>query len=131
VTRARLNIFLERDHAARIDELATMKRSSKSSIVGTAIAAFLSPEGHERLEKATLQRLRKIDDRLDGIERDQTILIEAFALYLLHHFSITAPVPEAHQGAARAQGRARFEQFAQQLARKLQRGATFAKDVTQ
>jgi len=39
------------------------------------------------------------------------------------------PVPEAHQEAARAQGRARFEQFITQLARHVQRGGSLVRDL--
>jgi len=40
--RSRINVFLERDHAARLDELATMKRMSKSAMIAAALAAYLS-----------------------------------------------------------------------------------------
>ena len=46
-----------------------------------------------------------------------------------HYLSVSLPVPEAHQEAARAQGRARFEQFVQQLARHLQRGKSLVHEV--
>ena len=130
MSRTRLNIFLERDHANRIDELATMKRISKSSVVATALAAFFSPESSERREASVARRLDKLTAQFERLERDQTILIETFALYLRHHFSITAPIPESHQNAARAQGRARFEQFIQQLARHIQRGKSFVQDLS-
>ena len=40
-------------------------------------------------------------------------------------------MPEAHQEAARAQGRARFEQFIEQLGRHLLRGRSLVKDVVE
>ena len=43
--RSRLNIFLEPDHARRLDQLATMKGVSKSAIVAAALASYLSPDG--------------------------------------------------------------------------------------
>src|SRR3546814_16888894 len=43
-------------------------------------------------------------------------------LFVRHHLIVVPPVAEAHAEAARAQGRARFEQFIEQLARHLQRG---------
>lgn len=127
--RTRINIYLDRDHASRLDELATMKRISKSSLIAAALAAFLAPESPERREAALSHRLDSLGKRLERLDRDQTILIEAFALYLRHHFAVTAPIPDAHQSAARAQGRARFEQFIEQLARHLQRGHSLVKDV--
>jgi hypothetical protein len=38
-------------------------------------------------------------------------------------------VPEAHQDAARAQGKLRFAQFVEQLGRHLQRGRSLVRDV--
>ena len=38
-------------------------------------------------------------------------------------------MPEGHQDAARAQGKARFEQFVEQLGRHLLRGRSLVRDV--
>ena len=57
------------------------------------------------------------------------MLIETLALYIRHFLTVTTPIPEAQQEAARAQGRLRFEQFIEQLARHLQRGHRLVKDV--
>jgi hypothetical protein len=129
VSRARLNVFLEIEHAKRLDELATMKGLSKSSIVAAALASFLSPDGGDRREAAIARRLDQLTRQFDKLERDQNILIETIALYVRYYLSVTLPVPEAHQEAVRAQGRARFEQFVQQLARHLQRGNSLVKEV--
>jgi hypothetical protein len=42
---------------------------------------------------------------------------------------VSTPVPEAHQEAARAQGKLRFSQFVEQLGRHLQRGRSLVRDV--
>lgn len=128
MNRTRLNIFLEREHALRLGELATMKRLSKSSLVAAALATYLSPDTADR-QAMTLRRLEKLSKQLERLERDQTILIETLALFIRHHFAITAPVPEAHQDAARAQSRLRFAQFIEQLARHLQRGGSLLKEL--
>ena len=129
MSRVRLNVFLEREHARRLDELACMKRVAKSSIVAAALAAYLSPDGGDRREAMIAKRLEMLTNTFDRVERDQAILIETLALFIRHHFAITPTVPEAQQDAARAQGRARFEQFVEQLARHLQRGSSLVKDV--
>ena len=69
--------------------------------------------------------------QLDKLERDQNILIETLALYVRYFLTVSTPVPEAHQEAARAQGRARFEQFIEQLGRHLLRGRSLVKDVVE
>lgn len=42
MNKTRLNVYIERDHGKRLDELATMKNLSRSSVVAAALAAFLS-----------------------------------------------------------------------------------------
>jgi hypothetical protein len=129
MSRTRLNVFLEFEHAKRLDELATMKGLSKSSIIAAALASFLSPDGGDRREAAIARRLDQLTRQFDKLERDQNILIETVALFVRYYLSVSLPVPEPHQEAARAQGRARFEQFVQQLARHLQRGNSLVREV--
>lgn len=131
MSRARLNVFLEREHAKRLDELAVMKGVSKSAIIAAALASFLSPEAADRREAAMAKRLDRITQLFERMERDQTILIETIALYVRYYLSVSIPVPESQQEAARAQGRARFEQFVEQLARHLQRGQSLVKEVVE
>lgn len=130
MTRVRHNIFLEREHSKSLKKLAAMTRLSKSSIVAAALAAYLAIDGGEG-RGGLARRLEKLSQQLERFERDQAILIETLALYIRHHFAITPPVPEAHQEAARAQGKLRFEQFIEQLVRHLQRGQSLVRDVSE
>ncbi len=52
MSRTRLNLFIEHEHAKRLDELATMKGLSKSSIIAAALASFLSPDSGDQREAA-------------------------------------------------------------------------------
>ena len=131
MSRTRLNLFIEHEHAKRLDELATMKGLSKSSIIAAALASFLSPDSGDQREAAIAKRLDRLSRQLDKLERDQNILIETLALYVRYFLTVSTPVPEAHQEAARAQGRARFEQFIEQLGRHLLRGRSLVKDVVE
>jgi hypothetical protein len=131
MSRTRLNLFIEPEHARRLDELATMKGLSKSSIIAAALASFLSPDSGDQREAAIAKRLDRLSRQFDKLERDQNILIETMALYVRYFLTVSTPVPEAHQEAARAQGRARFEQFVEQLGRHLLRGRSLVKDVVE
>jgi hypothetical protein len=124
-----LNVFLEREHSQRLDDLSAMKGISKSGIVAAAIASFLSPEGADRREAAIARRLDKLQSQSERLGRDQAILIETLALFIRLYLSVSTPIGEAHQEAARAQGKARFEQFITQLGRDLQRGSSFVKTL--
>ena len=129
MSRARLNIFIETDHARRLEELAALKGLSKSSIIAAALASFLSPDAADRREAAFAKRLDRLSNQFDKLERDQNILIETLALYIRYFLTVSAPVPEAQQEAARAQGRLRFQQFIEQLGRNLMRGRSLVKDI--
>jgi hypothetical protein len=129
VSRARLNLFIEREHARRLDELAAMKGISKSSIVAAALASWLSPDSGDQREAAIAKRLDRLSRQFEKLERDQVILIETVALYVRYFLTVSTPVPETHQDAARAQGKARYTQFIEQLGRHLMRGKSLIKEL--
>lgn len=129
MSRARLNLFIEPEHARRLGQLAAMKGVSKSSIIAAALASWLSPDSGDQREAATTKRLDRLSRQFERLERDQSILIEALALYVRYFLTVSTPVPESHQEAARAQGKARYSQFVEQLGRHLMRGQSLVKDV--
>ncbi|RRH90347.1 CopG family transcriptional regulator [Variovorax beijingensis] len=129
MSRARLNIFIEPEHAKRLSQLAVHKGVSKSAVIAAALASFLSPDGGDQREAAIAKRLDRLSRQFDRLERDQNVLIETLALYVRYFLTVSIPVPEAQQEAARAQGRARFAQFVEQLGRHLQRGRSLVREV--
>jgi hypothetical protein len=129
VTRARLNIFIEPDHAKRLDQVAAHKGVSKSAVIAAALASFLSPDGEDQREAAIAKRLDRLSRQFDRLERDQNVLIETLALYVRYFLTVSIPVPEGQQEAARTQGRARYVQFIEQLARHIQRGRSLVREV--
>lgn len=129
MSRTRLNIFIEPEHAKRLDRLAVHKGVSKSAVIAAALASFLSPDGGDQREAAIAKRLDRLSRQFDRLERDQNILIETVALYIRYFLTVSIPVPEGQQEAARAQGRARFAQFIEQLGRHLQRGRSLVREV--
>ncbi|OJX27949.1 MAG: CopG family transcriptional regulator [Burkholderiales bacterium 68-12] len=129
MSRARLNIFIEPEHAKRLDQLAVHKGVSKSAVIAAALASFLSPDGGDQREAAMAKRLDRLSRQFDRLERDQNVLIETMALYIRYFLTVSIPVPEGQQEAVRAQGRARYVQFIEQLARHLQRGRSLVREV--
>ena len=125
----RLNLFIQPEHAKRLDELAAAKGVSKSSIVAAALASWLSPDAADQREAAIAKRLDRLARHAERMERDQNISIETLALFIRYYLTVSTPIPEAHQDAARAQGKARFEQFVEQLGRQLLRGRSLVRDV--
>ena len=131
MSQHRLNLFIQPEHAKRLDELAAKKGVSKSSIVAAALASWLSPDAADQREAAIAKRLDRLSRQTERVERDQNIAIETLALFIRYYLTVSTPVPEAHQDAARAQGKARFEQFTEQLGRHLLRGRSLVRDVVE
>ena len=131
MTQYRLNLFIQPEHAKRLDELAAKKGVSKSSIVAAALASWLSPDAADQREAAIAKRLDRLSRQAERMERDQNIQIETLALFIRYFLTVSTPVPEAHQDAARAQGKVRFEQFVEQLGRHLLRGRSLVRDVVE
>lgn len=129
MSRSRLNIFIEPEHAKRLEDLAAHRGVSKSSVIAAALASFLSPDGGDQREAAMAKRLDRLSRQFDRLERDQNVLIETLALYVRYYLTVAIPVPEAQQDAVRAQGRARYAQFIEQLGRHLQRGRSLVREV--
>ena len=128
-TRTRLNLFIEPSHARRLEDLAAHRGVSKSSLVAAALASFLSPDAADQREAALARRLDRLSRQLDKLDRDQNILIETLAIYVRVFLTVSTPVPPSHQDAARAQGKLRYGQFIDQLARHLQRGRSLVREV--
>lgn len=131
MSRTRLNIFIEPAHAKRLDQVSAHKGVSKSAVIAAALASFLSPDGDDQREAALAKRLDRLSRQFDRLERDQGVLIETVALYLRHYLTVALPVPEHQQEAMRAQGRARYAQFIEQLARHIQRGRSLVREIHQ
>ncbi|MEB5485039.1 ribbon-helix-helix protein, CopG family [Burkholderia pseudomallei] len=129
MSQHRLNLFIPHEHAKRLDELAAKRGVSKSSIVAAALASWLSPDAGDQREAAIAKRLDRLTRQFERLERDQNIEIETLALFVRYFLTVSMPVPEAHQEAAKAQGKARFEQFVEQLGRHLLRGRSLVRDV--
>lgn len=129
MNRVRRNLYFEREHDRRLTELAAMKGVSVSGIVAAAVAAFLSPEGDRG--EAIAKRLDRLSRQFERLERDQTILIETVALFVRYYLTVSTPLPESHQAAAKAQGQARFAQFVEQLGRRLVRGHSLARELAE
>lgn len=127
--RTRLNVYLERTHAQQLREYSTVKGVSQSAIVAAALTTFLSPELQERREALLTRRLDRLAQLFERLERDQTIVVETLALFIRYELSVSPAIPEAQQEAVRAQGKARFDKFIEQLARHLQRGGSIVKDL--
>lgn len=117
------------DISRQLAEFAIRKRTTQASIVETAIASFLSPDGSERLEAAIGRRLDRIMRQLDRLDYHVEVTNEALALFVRFWLTANPSLPDAGLAAAQAQGRERYERFVEALARKMESGQRIAEEL--
>jgi hypothetical protein len=127
--RDRLNVSLPVEMIARINELATQKRLTRSAIVEAAVASFLSPDGADRMEAAFTRRLDRLTRQVQRVERNSGLTTEALALFVRFWLTVTPPLPPEAQASAQVKGRERYEGFIEALGRRLNQGRTLLDEI--
>lgn len=129
--RSRMNVYFPPAMLKEIGDLADRKGISRSAIVEAAVASFLSPDGADRHEAAYARRLDRLSRQVQRLERDIGIAIETLALFIRFWLTVTPPLPSEAQTAAQAKGRERYEGFIETLGRRLQKGQSFLREVSE
>jgi predicted transcriptional regulator len=129
--KARLSVYLEPETLKALEALADRRGKSKSLVAEAAIASFVSPDASERQEAAITRRLDQQNRAAERLERNLGISIEMMALFVRFWLTTTPALPEAAQAAAQAKGKERYEGFVEALGRRLARGASFTREVSQ
>ena len=129
--KARLSVYLEPDTLKALEALADRRGKSKSLVAEAAIASFVSAEASERQEAAITRRLDQQNRATERLERNLGISIEMMALFVRFWLTTTPAVPEAAQAAAQAKGKERYEGFVEALGRRLARGVSFTREISE
>ena len=129
--RDRMNVYFPPELLRQIADLADRKKLSRSAIVEAAVASFLSPDGADKREAAFTRRLDRLSRQVQRIERNLDVTAETLALFVRFWLTTTPAVPEAQQAAAQAKGRERFEGFVATLGRRLAKGTSFTREVSE
>lgn len=129
--KARLSVYLDDETMRTLERFADTRGKSKSLVAEAAIASFLSPDAAERQEAVITRRLDQQNRIAERLERNLGISIEMMALFVRFWLTTTPAVPESGQAAAQAKGRERYEGFVAALGRRLAKGGSFAKEVSE
>ena len=127
--KPRHHLYLDDELTEQLEALAAKPGSSKSAIVSDALRAYLARRGARELDDMLRVRLDRISRHLARLERDQQILLESLALFIRYQLTVTAPLPEADQAAARALGQERFQAFVDQVGRRIADGRTLTSEL--
>jgi predicted transcriptional regulator len=117
------------DISRQLAEFAIHKRATQASIVETAIASFLSPDGSERMEAAVTRRLDRLTKQNERLEFQIEVTNETLALFVRFWLTANPPLPESAMAAAQAQGKERYDGFVEALSRKLESGHRLVREV--
>lgn len=128
--KPRINVHIRPETCRRLDLLAERPGVTKASVVDAALSAFLSPEHDDQRDAAILRRLDRLGRKLETLARDQAIATETLSLFVRYYLTITPPLPEADQRAARALGKERYSFFLRQLGKRLAADKNFAREVS-
>lgn len=127
--RIRHQLFLTKELSERLEVLASKPGATKSAILVDALTAWLNRRAASELEDKFGSRLDRMTSAIGRIERDGHVLLETLALFVLIELTVNAPLPRGDD-AARAVGRARFEEFVTRVGERLASGRrTLAPDT--
>ncbi len=127
--RIRHQLFLTKELSERLEVLAAKPGATKSAILVDALNAWLNRRAASELEDKFGARLDRMTNAIGRIERDGHVLLETLALFVLIELTVNAPLPKGDD-AARAVGRARFEEFVARVGERLASGRrTLAPDT--
>ena len=127
----RLNVYFDPTLTTELESLAARRKVSKSAVIEAALASYLSPDGDDQREAAIVRRLDRLTRAVERLERDLTISTEALALFVKFWLTTTPPLPDTMRDAAQAKGRERYEGFVDALGRRLAKGSTLTREISQ
>lgn len=127
--KPRIGVYLSGGMAARLAEAATRPGVSKSALVEQALDRLLGSE-EDFSDTATLARqFAAMSGQLKQLDRNLRIVNETVALHARFHLAVTPLLPAAAQEAACALGAERFEEFAAQVERRVDRGVPLIQET--
>ena len=127
--KPRIGVYLSEGMAARLAEAATRPGATKSALVEAALDRLLGSDD-DFSDTATLARqFAAMSGQLEQLDRNLRIVNETVALHARFHLAVTPILPATAQGAACALGAERFEEFAAQVERRVDRGVPLIQET--
>ncbi|WP_247831003.1 MFS transporter [Bradyrhizobium sp. 200] len=123
-----IGVYLSEPVAARLAVAAKSPGATKSAIVEAALAHFLDPD--RNIKEASIdRRLSAIHRNLEQLHDDVRMVSETVALQARFLLAVTPPLAAADQPNACTLGLARFDEFATQVARRVDLGTSLIKET--
>ena len=129
--KRRISVYLELSLLEQLEKVATRQKLTKSVVIESAVASFLSPDSADRLEAAFARRLDRLSRQSERLERNLAIAAETLALFVRFWLTATPPSPASADAAAQAKGRERYRAFLQAIGRRLAKGHSFIQELSE
>ena len=119
--KPRVGVYLSEGVAARLAEAAKNPRATKSAVVEAALDRYFGSDDDISDSAAVTRHLAALSRQLEDLDRNLRIANETAALHARFHLAVTPLMLASEQGAACALGAERFEEFATQVGRRVDR----------
>jgi hypothetical protein len=126
--KPRIGVYLSKQMAARLAAAAKQPGASKSALVEAALAQFLGDDGDFEYMPVG-RRLSLISSQLERLDQNLKVVNEIVALQARYHLAVTPPLSPAALREACALGAERFDEFATQVERRVQSGASLMQET--
>jgi hypothetical protein len=123
--KSRLRIVLTARTEQQLTQAARRPGTNRSDIIEKALIRFLDPQAADTTTRAMVRRLDQLSRTQDYVSRDVRILAEALGHFIRLYLIATPPFVGRDAAAQQALGAKRFDQFIEQLGRKLSAGDSF------
>jgi hypothetical protein len=122
--KPRVGVYLSEGVSARLREAAKRPGATKSALVEAALDRFLGSEDDIGDTASVGRQLAGLSRQIQQLDRNLRVVSETVALHARFHLAVTPLLPVAAQGTACALGAQRFEEFAAQVDRRVERGVS-------
>ena len=126
--KPRIGVYLSEQMAARLAAAAKRPGASKSALVEAALAQFFGSDDDSD-DLPVDRRLSLMSRQLEKLDRDLRVVNESVALQARYQLAVTPPLPAAALRGACALGSERFDEFATQVWRRVQSGASLVHET--
>jgi hypothetical protein len=127
--KPRVGVYLSEGMAARLAEAAKNPRATKSAVVEAALDCYFGSDDDISNTATVGRHLAGLSRQLEVLDRNLRIANETAALHARFHLAVTPPMPAGEQGAACALEAERFEEFATQVGRRVDLGASLIRET--
>lgn len=119
--KRKICVYVSEELVTRLAAAAEHRGATKSGLVGAALDRFLDAAEESADHLGLDECLAQMGHQLDHLARELRFVNETVAMHARYHLTVTPPLPDVAQPAACRIGAARFDEFAAQVGRRVDR----------